>query len=67
MAVHRSNAGSGKSTGGTSNGGSGSSGSSFREVSAARLHQKAGPSNAFGGYAKVKNADGTFRMKESGK
>jgi hypothetical protein len=36
-------------------------------VSAARLHQKSGASNAFGGYTKVGNSDGTFRMRKTGK
>ncbi len=36
-------------------------------VSAARLHQKSGSSNAFGGYTKVNNPDGTFRMRMSSK
>ena len=36
-------------------------------VSAARLHQKSGASNAFGGYTKVSNSDGTFRMRKTGK
>ena len=35
-------------------------------VSAARLHQKSGASNAFGGYTKVNRTDGTFRMRKSG-
>lgn len=56
-------------------GGAGRSGSSstgkFRTassgVSAARLHQKSGASNAFGGYAKVNRSDGTFRMRKSWK
>ena len=42
-------------------------GSSKSSVSAARLHQKTGSSNAFGGYSKVHNANGTFRMNKSGK
>ena len=36
-------------------------------VSAARLHQKSGASNTFGGYTKVSNSDGTFRMRKTGK
>ena len=36
-------------------------------VSAARLHQRSGASNAFGGYTKVNNSDGTFRMRKTGK
>lgn len=58
-----------------SNGGSRTSGSSSTGktrtassgVSAARLHQKSGASNAFGGYTKVSNSDGTFRMRRTGK
>ena len=36
-------------------------------VSAARLHQKSGASNTFGGYTKVNRSDGTFRMRKTGK
>lgn len=43
------------------------SGSSKSSVSAARLHQKTGSSNAFGGYSKVNKGNGTFRMNKSGK
>lgn len=32
-------------------------------VSAARLHQKSGTSNSFGGYTKVNNGGGSFTMK----
>ena len=42
-------------------------GSSSGSVSSARLHQKSGTSNAFGGYTKVNNPDGTFRMRKSSK
>lgn len=49
-----------------SSGSSGTSGSS-RSVSSARLQQKSGASNAFGGYAKVNHGGGTFRMRPSGK
>jgi len=35
-----------------------------KPVSDARLHQKVG--TAFGGYAKVKRPDGSFRMKPTG-
>lgn len=34
-----------------------------RNVSAARLSQRSGRSNAFGGYAKVNYGSGTFRMR----
>jgi hypothetical protein len=58
------------SRGSSSRGSSGrsgrSSGSSSRGVSAARLSQKSGPRNAFGGYTKVNRGDGTFRMRPSG-
>ena len=46
---------------------SGSSGSSSRGVSAARLHQKSGSGNTFGGYTKVDRGDGTFRMRKTGR
>lgn len=36
-------------------------------VSAARLHQKSGSGNAFGGYTKVNHSNGTFSMRKSGK
>ena len=45
-------------------GNAGKSGSG--SVSSARLHQKSGTSNAFGGYTKVAKTDGTFRMRKSG-
>ena len=45
----------------------GKSGSNSGGVSSARLHQKSGPSNAFGGYIKVNNNDGIFRMRKTGK
>lgn len=51
----------------TYSGNSGESGSTSGGVSSARLHQKSGSSNAFGGYAKVANTDGTFRMRKTGK
>lgn len=48
--------------------GSGWSGTSASSgVSAARLHQKSGSSNAFGGYTKVNHGNGTFSMKPTGK
>ncbi|WP_187994278.1 hypothetical protein [Schaalia sp. JY-X159] len=46
---------------------SGSGKSSSRGVSASRLHQKSGASNSFGGYTKVQNSNGSFRMRPSGK
>jgi hypothetical protein len=48
------------SSGSTSQRGSGA-------VSAARLHQKSGAGNAFGGYTKVNHTNGTFSMKRTGK
>lgn len=63
MAKNRSYGGSSKS--GSSS--AGKKGSSSGGVSPARLHQKSGTSNAFGGYKKVSNTDGTFRMRKSGK
>ena len=48
-------------------GSSRTSGFSSRSVSSARLQQKSGASNAFGGYAKVNHGGGTFRMRPSGK
>lgn len=42
-----------------------SSRSNWRDVSSARLHQRSGASNAFGGYVKVSNSDGTFRMRRT--
>lgn len=36
-------------------------------VSSARLHQKSGLSNSFGGYAKVNHTNGTFSMRPTGK
>jgi hypothetical protein len=41
------------------------SGSNTSGVSSARLHQKSGSNNSFGGYSKERNADGTFRMRKS--
>lgn len=40
---------------------------SSRGVSQARLNQKSGASHAFGGIVKVRNTDGTFRMRKSSK
>lgn len=34
-------------------------------VSSARLHQKTGSSNAFGGFQKTRSASGNFYMKKS--
>ena len=36
-------------------------------VSKARLSQKSGAENSFGGYTKVKNTDGSYTMKKTGK
>lgn len=38
-----------------------------RNVSSARLSQKSGYSNSFGGYTKVSYGNGTYRMRPSGK
>jgi hypothetical protein len=38
-----------------------------KNVSPARLSQRSGSSNAFGGYAKVNYGSGTYRMRPSGK
>lgn len=46
---------------------SNSSNSSYKQVSSARLHQKSGSANAFGGYAKVNKGGGEFRMRPTGK
>lgn len=69
MARSRSYGGSaksGSSTAGRSASSAGKSGSSAGGVSSARLHQKSGPNNAFGGYTKVNKGDGSFRMRPSG-
>jgi hypothetical protein len=50
-----------------SHGGTRKSGTSASKVSSARLHQKSGTRNAFGGYTKVKKGNGTFRMRPTGK
>ncbi|MCB0889624.1 MAG: hypothetical protein KDB38_09600 [Nocardioidaceae bacterium] len=49
----------------SSRGGYSKSGSSSKSVSAARLHQKSGSSNSFGGYTKVNKGNGNFTMKKS--
>lgn len=36
-----------------------------KSVSGARLHQKSGSQNAFGGYKKVDHGNGTFSMRKS--
>lgn len=36
-------------------------------VSSARLHQKSGSSNSFGGITKVNHGNGTFSMRKTGK
>ena len=46
---------------------SSSSRSSSGGVSTARLHQKSGSSNAFGGYTKVSKSDGSFTMRKTEK
>lgn len=46
----------GKGKGGSSNG-------AGKGVSSARLHQKSGSSNSFGGYTKVNHGGGNFSMK----
>lgn len=38
-----------------------------RGVSQARLSQKTGVRNAFGGYTKVRNGNGSFTMRKTGK
>lgn len=63
MAKYRSYSGSGKSGSSPTR----RSGPTTGSVSSARLHQKSGTSNAFGGYTKVANNDGTFRMRKTGK
>lgn len=40
---------------------------SSRGVSAARLSQKSGSRNSFGGYTKVNKGNGSFTMKRTGK
>lgn len=49
-----------------SRGGSSESSYSSMGVSAARLHQKSGTSNSFGGYTKVNKGNGKFTMKMTG-
>lgn len=62
-----SSAKSGWSSAGRSASSAGKSGSSSGGVSAARLQQKSGSNNAFGGYTKVNYGNGSFRMRPSGK
>lgn len=38
---------------------------SRREVSDARLRQRSGPQHAIGGWEKVQNRDGSFRMRQT--
>lgn len=70
MAKSRSYGSSAKSgsstTGRSASTSTGKSGSPAGSVSPARLHQKSGSNNAFGGYTKVNNGDGSFRMRPSG-
>lgn len=40
--------------------------SSTRKVRSARLSQKSGTRNAFGGYTKVNKGNGSFTMKKTG-
>jgi len=40
---------------------------SSRGVSQARLSQKSGSRNSFGGYTKVNNGNGSFTMKKTGR
>jgi hypothetical protein len=55
---------SGSSSGSSWSSGVGSA-SYGRGVSDARLHQKSGSSNSFGGYTKVNHGNGTFSMKKA--
>lgn len=50
----------------SSRGGHSKSSNSSTGVSAARLHQKSGSSNSFGGYTKVNRGNGNFTMKKAG-
>ena len=50
----------------SSRGGRSRSSSSSKGVSGARLHQKSGASNSFGGYTKVNKGGGNFTMKKTG-
>lgn len=50
----------------SSRGSSSRSSRSSTGVSAARLHQKSGPSNSFGGYTKVNKGNGNFTMQKTG-
>jgi hypothetical protein len=61
MTSYRSRGGSSKS------GYSSKSSSTSRTVSPARLSQKSGSSNAFGGVTKVNHNNGTFSMRKTGK
>ncbi|MCK5929056.1 MAG: hypothetical protein KAG80_12750 [Nocardioides sp.] len=38
-----------------------------KSVSAARLSQRSGSRHAFGGYTKVNQSNGTFRMRKTGR
>lgn len=67
MPNSRSSGSSARGASAKSSGGSGSSNSSFRDVSSARLNQRSGTNNSFGGYTKVNRGDGTFRMRPTGK
>lgn len=63
----RSYSGSASSRDSSAGRGSGQGGSTSRGVSAARLSQKSGTSNAYGGYAKVNHGDGSFSMRRTGR
>jgi hypothetical protein len=62
---YRGPSSSGSSAGGRRYGRSGSSSRGTRGVSAARLNQKSGASNSFGGYTKVNHGDGSFSMRRT--
>lgn len=47
-------------------GGHSQGGNSSKGVSSARLHQRSGSSNSFGGYTKVNRGGGNFTMKKTG-
>lgn len=56
-----------RTSSGSSSGTSRGASSSRSGVSQARLSQRSGSSNAFGGFTKVKNTDGSFRMRPTQK
>jgi hypothetical protein len=65
MAKSSGGSSSGRSSGGTHSTG----GRSYPNTGAspARQSQPSGPANAFGGYTKVANPDGSYRMRPTGK